>query len=167
MSDPASLGASARLITVLTARQLTLAVAESLTGGLVIAELIGNPGASAVVLGGIVAYNTELKQTLLGVDAALLEKYGPVHPQVAIEMAVGVRQRLVVGGRPADIGLSTTGVAGPDTQSGQAPGTVFIGLARDGQAEARRLSLAGTRDQIRAAVVTELLSWLAEELEGE
>lgn len=145
--------ATARLIAELTRRGLTIAVAESLTGGALTAELIRIPGASVVVSGGVVAYQTELKHTLLGVDAALLEEHGPVHPQVARQMAEGVRLRLAVDGRPADIGVATTGVAGPDGQGGQEPGTVFLGLARGGEASVVPLRLHGDRAAIRAASV--------------
>ena len=71
----------------------TIAVAESLTGGLLVAELISVPGASSVVRGGVVAYATDLKASLLGVDSALLDAVGPIHPDVAQQMAAGVRAR--------------------------------------------------------------------------
>ena len=93
---------------------LSLAVAESLTGGLLAATLVDVPGASAVFRGGVIAYATDVKATLLGVDPALLAERGPVDPQVAAQMATGVRVRL-----GADVGVSTTGVAGPDPQDGQ------------------------------------------------
>ena len=99
---------AADLVAELTRRGLTIAVAESLTGGLLVAELIAVPGASLVVRGGVVAYATDLKEELLGVDAALLAASGPIHPDVARQMADGVRRRL-----GADIGISTTGAAGP------------------------------------------------------
>ena len=152
------------LLAELAARSLTIAVAESLTGGLLTAELIRPPGASSVVLGGIVAYDTELKHSLLDVDAELLERHGPVHPEVARQLASGARTRLAVGGRAADIGIATTGVAGPDPQQGQSPGTVFLGLARDSETLVRALTLSGTRDEIRAATVTAALEWIAEVL---
>ena len=141
------------VIAQLTARHMTLAVAESLTGGLLAAEFIRIPGASLVVNGGIVAYNTELKHTLLGVDAALLAAHGPVHPEVAIAMASGVRTRLAVDGRRADVGISTTGVAGPDAQDGQLPGTVFVGVSIGMHALALDLHLDGDRESIRRQTV--------------
>jgi nicotinamide-nucleotide amidase len=155
---------SARVVAALAAKQLTIAVAESLTGGLLTAELIDIPGASTVVNGGIVAYRTRLKHTLLGVDAELLAQHGPVHPEVAAGMASGVCRALALGGIPADIGLSTTGVAGPDPQDGHPVGTVYIGLARAGGVKTRRLALAGGRNEVRAAVVDAALGWLLEEL---
>lgn len=151
---------AAELIAELARRRMTIAVAESLTGGLLIAELIAVAGASNVVLGGVVAYNTELKRTVLGVDGALLKAHGPVHADVAAQMAAGVRDALAVGGEPAAIGLSTTGVAGPGEQDGHPAGTVFVGLSIGDDNHILRLSLEGTRSQIRTAVVSESLKQL-------
>ena len=137
-----------RLIRALTERGLTIAVAESLTGGLVVADLVSVPGASAVVRGGIVAYATELKHDLLGVDAALLAAGGPIQAAVAEQMASGVRARL-----NADIGLATTGVAGPDPQDGHPPGEVWIGLATTEGVRAVHLELGGDRAAIRRETV--------------
>lgn len=156
----------ADLVAKLSARGLTIAVAESLTGGLLTAELVRPAGASAVLLGGIVAYDTSLKHSLLGVDAALLEQHGPVHPLVAQGMAANVRERLAVNGRPADVGLSTTGVAGPDPQESLPAGTVFVGLAIGDRVDSIELHLEGTRDQVRAKVVTEALNALANRLDS-
>jgi nicotinamide-nucleotide amidase len=153
------------VISELTDRKLTIAVAESLTGGLLVAELIRPAGASAVVLGGVVAYNTELKHTLLGVDAALLAEHGAVHPEVARQLAAGVRSRLAVGGRAADIGIATTGVAGPDPQDGVPPGTVYLGLSEGDVTLARELRATGTRLEIREQTVAAAIAWLAESLE--
>lgn len=137
-----------RLIRSLTERGLTVAVAESLTGGLVVAELVSVPGASAVVRGGIVAYATDLKHELLGVDAALLAAGGAVQAAVAEQMASGVRFRL-----NADVGLATTGVAGPDPQDGHPPGLVWIAVATGGQVRSVRLELGGDRAAIRRETV--------------
>jgi len=155
VTDSAALGAE--IIAALTARHHTIAVAESLTGGMLVAELIRTPGASAVVLGGVVAYNTELKHTLLGVDAEVLAAHGAVHPDVAMQMAAGVRSALAVAGEPAHIGISTTGVAGPDPQDGQPVGTVFLGFAIGSEVRTKRLDLQGTREEIRSRVVYESL----------
>ena len=152
MTDP-----GADVIALLTARGLTIAVAESLTGGLLVAELIRTPGASAVVSGGVVAYNTALKHSVLGVDAALLLARGAVDPQVAEQMAAGVRSALAVDGRAADIGISTTGVAGPEPQDGQPVGTVYLGFAMATGVSHVALRLSGSRDDIRNAVVSESL----------
>ncbi len=153
------------IIARLTARGETVAIAESLTGGLLVAALIRPAGASAVILGGVVAYNTELKSSLLGVDPQLLAEHGPVHADVAKAMARNVRERLAVGGRSATFGISTTGVAGPDSQGGEPPGVVFLGLSFGDQVHARRLDLAGSRDEIRSLAVVSALDWLSGTLE--
>ena len=153
-----------RVIAELTRRRMTLAIAESLTGGLVVAELVSVPGASAVVRGGVVAYATELKSTLLGVDAALLAERGAVDPEVARQLADGARRRLGHDGAPADIGLATTGVAGPDGQDGHPVGEVWLGLAMEGLVEARGLTIGGDRASIRSATVSESLMYLLEHL---
>ncbi|HRA27838.1 nicotinamide-nucleotide amidohydrolase family protein, partial [Ornithinibacter sp.] len=101
---------------------LTVATAESLTGGLVCAALTSVPGASSVVRGGVVAYASEVKATVVGVDAGVLAREGAVSAAVAGELAA--RVRAVMG---CDVGVSTTGVAGPDPADGRPPGTVFIG----------------------------------------
>jgi len=155
MSDTSAL--AAELIAQLTRRRLTIAVAESLTGGLVVAELIAVPGASLVVRGGVVAYATELKSSLLGVDAELLAEKSPIDPEVARQMAEGVRWRLGHQGVPADIGLATTGVAGPDTQDGHPVGEVWIGVAIADTVTAHGLTLGGDREAIRSATVSESL----------
>ncbi|MFG2652417.1 CinA family protein [Streptomyces sp. NPDC048436] len=111
------------VLRLLEARGETLAVAESLTGGLVAAEVTAVPGASRVFRGSVTAYATELKHEVLGVDGTLLAERGAVDPDVALQMAAGVRA--VLG---ADWGIATTGVAGPDPQDGQAVGTVFVAV---------------------------------------
>ena len=119
-------------------------MAESLTGGLVVAGLIDVPGASRTVRGGVVAYATDLKASLLGVDAVLLEARGPVDPETAGAMAEGVRRRL-----QADVGLATTGVAGPDPQGGHMPGTVYVAVATPTVTRVRSLQLTGDRGEVR------------------
>ncbi|WP_396134545.1 CinA family protein [Cellulomonas sp. ATA003] len=117
MSGEPGLSDAAALVAALAAHGRSVAVAESLTGGMVTAAVVDVPGASRVLRGGVVAYATDLKAQLLGVDRALLARVGAVDPGVAGEMAQGVRARL-----GADVGLATTGVAGPDPQDGHAPG---------------------------------------------
>jgi nicotinamide-nucleotide amidase len=146
---------AALLVAELTRRGLTIAVAESLTGGLLVAELVAVPGASVVVRGGVVAYATDLKAGLLGVDPALLAASGPIHPDVARQMADGVRQRL-----GADIGIATTGAAGPDPQDGHEPGEVWLGFAIGREISAMGLALGGDRATIRSDTVSESLSRL-------
>ena len=152
--------AAADLVAELRSRGLTIAVAESLTGGLLTAALVGVPGASAVLVGGVVAYNTAIKHSVLGVDAALLAAEGPVHPLVAQQMATGVRGALSIDGRAADIGISTTGVAGPGPQDGTPAGTVYLGFAVGDRVSSVPLRLSGDRDHIRSAVVSESLAGL-------
>lgn len=153
---------TAALIAELTARRMTIAVAESLTGGLLTAELIRIPGASAVVTGGIVAYNTEIKKSLLGVDSSVLNVHGAVHPDVAVQMAVGVRAALAVRGVRAAVGVATTGAAGPDPQDGQEPGTVFIGVSRGSAAWSVPLVLEGDRQSVREQTVARAIEAVRE-----
>lgn len=165
MSSPA-----ADVVRLLTAKGGTLAVAESLTGGLVAAQITSVPGASKVFRGSVTAYATELKHELLGVDAALLAARGAVDPEVAASMAAGVRRAL-----GADWGIATTGVAGPDPQDGQPVGTVFVAVdgpsvsagdsAPGGKVEALRLN--GDRAEIRMESARSVLGLLLKELAGE
>ncbi|KQX56112.1 MULTISPECIES: CinA family protein [unclassified Streptomyces] len=157
---------AARVLALLAERGHTLAVAESLTGGLVAAELTGVPGASAAFRGSVTAYATALKHELLGVDAALLAERGAVDPEVALQMAAGARARL-----GADWGISTTGVAGPDPQDGQPVGTVYVAVAGPAATGARAgkvvsLRLNGDRADIRRESVRSVLELLHEELSG-
>jgi nicotinamide-nucleotide amidase len=154
------LAGSADVVALLIERGLTIAVAESLTGGQLVASLVDVPGASATVLGGVVAYNTFLKSSVLGVSTSLLAARGAVEPEVARQMAVGVRTALAVDGRPADVGLSTTGVAGPEEQDGQPVGTVFLGIAIGDRVESVELHLSGTRRDIQSATVDAALATL-------
>lgn len=151
-------------IDALVSRRLTIAVAESLTGGLLAAALISVPGASAAVRGGVVAYDTRLKHTLLGVDAGLLALRGAVHPEVALQMADGVRRVLAVDGLPADVGIATTGVAGPDPQDGQDVGTVFVAVVTRAGGRVLPLTLDGGRREIRERTVELALEALVHEL---
>jgi nicotinamide-nucleotide amidase len=153
-----------RIVAELTRRGERVAVAESLTGGLLTSALVDVPGASAVVSGGVVAYATPLKSQLLGVDAALLAERGAIDAEVARQLAAGVRERLAIGGRAADHALATTGAAGPEPQDGHAPGTVWIGYADAAGATAELLQLAGGRDAIRHATVDAALALLARRL---
>ena len=131
-------------------RRWPLAVAESLTGGLVASRLVAVPGASAWFRGGIVSYASEVKRDLLDVPE------GPVVSEAAAEaMADGVRRRL-----GADIGLSTTGVAGPDDQDGEPPGTVWLGMAVGDEVSAVRIRLPGDRERVRQMTVISLLDRL-------
>jgi nicotinamide-nucleotide amidase len=145
---------------LLLGRGETVAVAESLTGGLTSAALTSSPGASATFRGGVVVYATDLKASLADVPLELLEERGAVDPDVAAALAVGARDRL-----GATWGLGLTGVAGPDPQDGQPVGTVHIGLAAPGAPPVvRSQQLAGDRDRVRGAAVESALSMLADSL---
>lgn len=135
-----------RVLLALAARGATLGVAESLTGGALTAWLVGVPGASTVLRGAVVPYATDLKERLLGVDGALLAARGPVDADVARQMAA--RARLLLG---ADLGVATTGVAGPGPQDAHPPGTVHVAVAWEGGSWVRSVLLAGLRSQVREA----------------
>ncbi|MER7752969.1 CinA family protein [Kitasatospora sp. NPDC097643] len=133
----------------------TVAVAESLTGGLLAAALVDVPGASATFRGSVTAYATELKASVLGVDEGLLAVHGPVHPVVAGQMAEGVRRLL-----GATYGLATTGVAGPEPQDGQPVGTVHLAVAGPQGTLVSSHRLSGGRATIRHGAVTAALQLL-------
>lgn len=153
---------AARAVALLTERGSSLAVAESLTGGLVLAALTAPPGASASVRGGAVVYATDTKHTVLGVDAGLLARRGPVAPDVAAAMARGVRTAF-----GADIGLATTGVAGPEPQDGHPVGEVYVALADADGVVAQSLRLQGDRVTIQRSTVDAVVQLLLTRLEGQ
>ncbi|MQY02819.1 CinA family nicotinamide mononucleotide deamidase-related protein [Actinomadura macrotermitis] len=131
-------------------RDATVATAESLTGGLIGAELTRAPGSSVTYAGGVVTYATEQKHRLLGVPAELLEEHGAVHPDVAAAMAAGVRGLL-----GTTYGIAVTGVAGPEPQDGEPVGTVYIGLAGpDGEPIVTdpQLAVNGTGPEMRGVI---------------
>ncbi len=144
---------------LLLARGETVAVAESLTGGALGAELTTVPGASATFRGGVTAYATALKADLLGVDRALLARVGAVDPEVARQMARGVRDRL-----SATYGLAVTGVAGPDPQDGHPPGEVHLALVGPAGETCLALGLTGDREAVRAESVRRALAMLRDAL---
>jgi nicotinamide-nucleotide amidase len=143
------------LVDALKSRGETVATAESLTAGLVTAVLTSVPGSSAVVRGGLVVYATPLKHELAGVDEDLLAEHGPVHPDVAAQLADGARLTC-----DATWGIGLTGVAGPDPQNGIEPGVVHIGVSGPSAAEVRTIGLEGNRHQVRAAAVRTALDLL-------
>lgn len=151
------------LIQLLISHGKSIAAAESLTGGLVTAALTSVPGASACVRGGVVTYATDLKGALLGVDPNLLAEVGPVDDRVAAQMARGVARMC-----GSEIGLATTGVAGPSDQNGIAVGTVFVGYwsALNPDGIVQRLQLAGDRAQIRSRSVRAVLDLALSQLPG-
>lgn len=134
---------------LLRARNATVAVAESLTGGLIGAELTRLPGASDFFKGGLVAYSNEVKDRIGGVDPELLADKGAVSEEAAAALA-----RSAAWTFGADLGLSATGVAGPGEQDGKPPGTVFVGASYRGRTEVRRPRAYGDRGNVRAVTVT-------------
>ena len=138
------------VLDLLRGQARSLALAESVTGGLVAARLTSVPGASDVLRGSVVSYATEVKQDVLGVPV------GPVvSEEAAIAMAEGACRVL-----DADVGIALTGVAGPTEQDGQPVGTLFVGLCIDGDCEAAHLRLPGDRDQMRQFAVISSLNLL-------
>ena len=155
VAGPAARELAAEILQLLTAAGQTVAAAESLTGGLVAAALTDVPGSSSAFRGGVVAYATELKSQLLGVDSRLLAAHGPVYAPVAAAMAEGVRTRL-----GATIGVATTGVAGPDPADGLPPGTVHVAVSLADDTVVRTMALAGNRDEVRRLAVEQVLGLL-------
>ena len=139
----------------------TVATAESLTGGRLAAALTAVPGASAVYVGGVVAYAPSVKQDVLGVPEALIEQHGVVSAECARAMALGVRA--MTG---ATYAVSTTGVAGPDPSEGKPVGTVYVGIDGPGGVTALALELGGGRSAIQERTVVEALLALRERLAG-
>lgn len=135
-------------ITALKARGLTVCTCESLTGGMICAALVDVPGASKVVRGGLITYQTDTKPLLAGVDAALIEAKGVVSAEVAAAMAEGARKRL-----QADVAVSATGMASPGEPHEPPAGTVFVGVASAKGKRVIPLQLSGTRAEIRQKTV--------------
>lgn len=141
-------------------RHLTISTAESCTGGLVAAKLIDYPGISEIFIEGAITYSNESKINRLNVKKETLEKFGTVSPQTAEEMAIGIAKTA-----GTNIGISTTGVAGPSGGTKEKPvGLVYIGLYLNGATKVKELHLAGNREKIRNKAVLELLNWLRLEL---
>lgn len=156
-----------------------VATAESLTGGLLAADLTAVPGASVVVVGGVVSYDTAVKATILGVDADLLRRRGAVDPEVALQMAHGVRR--VLG---ADVGVATTGAAGPDPAPGGtemaevSPGTAYVAVVTPAASRVEHLAAPASgeaprdadpvaaRERVRRMVVAAALRLTREALTG-
>ena len=157
MNKPAR--GAAEVVAALRARAQTLAVVESVTGGLLAATIVGVPGASAVFRGGLVVYATDLKRSLAGVPAELLAERGPVDPEVVVALAEGGRVRC-----GAHWALATTGVAGPEQQDGKPVGLAYVGLVGPDGAGVRRFRLPGDRAAVRSAVVRAALFMLADNL---
>lgn len=159
---------AAEILDALSARGYFLALAESLTGGLLAAEFVAVPGASKVLLGSITAYQNSIKRNLLSVPANVLQSRGAVSAEVAEAMAGGVREHFAhAAGIGIDkvVGLSTTGVAGPDADGDRPVGLVYVGLSIPGsEPMSVRLQLSGDRASIRAQAVSSAVSELGEQI---
>lgn len=145
---------------ILCKNNITVATAESCTGGLVAAKLISYPGISEVLNESIVTYSNEAKEKYLGVSKKSLDNYGAVSEEVAREMAFGIAKNA-----KSRVGLSTTGIAGPGGGTESKPvGLVYIGVCIDGEVVVRKLNLAGERDRIRNKAALSVLDLLRREL---
>lgn len=151
----AAMSLEARAVEALRRERLTLACAESLTGGLLGARITRVIGSSDSFLGGIITYTDAMKASLLGVDRDVLAKQGAVTAEVARQMALGARELL-----GTDIAISLTGFAGPNIPPGGEVGLVFVGLAHWGGVEVHKLQLPGDRDGVREACVQSALELL-------
>jgi len=148
------------LCEMLVNKNLTIATAESCTGGMVASTLINYPGISSVFMESAVTYSNEAKINRLGVKAETLDKYGAVSSEVAAEMAQGIAKTA-----GTKIGLSTTGIAGPEGGSMEKPvGLVYVGLYMNGEVKTKMLRLSGDRQRIRQRATMQLLDWLRREL---
>jgi len=154
MSSQATEAAAANLHLALLERSEHVGCAESLTGGELASWLSSTPGASATFIGAVVSYASEVKRAVLGVTAERV-----VSSDCAEQMATGVRRLLGV-----DWALSTTGVAGPDEQEGQAVGTAYVGIASNQRVQSVRLVLEGDRPEIRSAVCAAAMELLLQEV---
>lgn len=145
---------------LLVEKNMTIAVSESCTGGMVSSKLINYPGISQSFLEGCVTYSNEAKMKRLGVKKDTLDKFGAVSEETAIEMAMGVAKSL-----GANIGVSTTGIAGPGGGTDEKPvGLVYIGLYINGEIKVKKCNLAGSREKIRSRATSEALNLVRTEL---
>lgn len=152
--DRGSLAKSA--VEAMKALGWTCATCESLTGGMIVSAMVGVPGASSVVRGGLVTYQTDTKTLLAGVPAEVIAQYDVVSAEVAREMARRTREKLGV-----DIAVSATGLAGPDGGTAEKPvGTVFVGVATREKVWALPLALTGNRERIRTLTMKHALNAL-------
>ncbi|MCZ4407521.1 competence/damage-inducible protein A [Cryomorphaceae bacterium 1068] len=141
-------------------RGLTLAAAESCTGGLIAHEITSIPGSSAHFMGSMVTYSNQAKTIILGVKEESLEEYGAVSEQVVREMAEGVRQKL-----GSDYAIATSGVAGPDGGTEEKPvGTVWVSVAGPGKTLSKRLNLGKSRERNIRISMLSVLNWLRQEI---
>ena len=149
-----------QIVSLCTFKGLKIGFAESLTGGLISAEIVSVPGASACLEGSVVSYSNEVKMNVLGVEESVIRDHGAVSEQCAMQMAEGARR--VLG---TDIAVSVTGVAGPAGGSKEKPvGTVYIGFAGFDKNYARHFIFDGDRDSIRLQTVEEAFNIALEQI---
>jgi len=147
---------AAALAEALTRRSLTIAVAESCTGGMVGAAITSLPGSSRFFVGGIIAYSNNVKERLLGVPHSLLKSVGAVSREVASAMAQGARKALETDGA-----VAITGIAGPEGGSEKKPvGLVYIAACTKSREVVKEFRFTGSRDQIRAQATIEALQMM-------
>jgi PncC family amidohydrolase len=158
VAEPALVALAERLQGICIGRHLTVATAESCTGGLVAEAITAVPGSSAYFRGALVTYSNEAKTTILGVSKDLLAAHGAVSAQVARAMATGARARL-----GTSLAISITGIAGPDGGSDEKPvGLTYLGLASASGVEVRKRTLGFDRAENRDAAATVALQWLVD-----
>ncbi|AIG65731.1 nicotinamide-nucleotide amidohydrolase family protein [Weissella tructae] len=145
----------------LITKDLSITAAESLTAGMFLSELGNVPGISAVLPGGFVTYSAETKASMVDVSMDLITSKGVVSHEVAQAMAAGAQNKL-----NTDVAVSFTGVAGPGPSEGHAAGTVFIGLALNGQVTSREYAFQGDRLEVRTTAVNAAVEWLLDVLEN-
>lgn len=165
--DWGAVSVAEEVISLAQSKGLHIALAESLTAGLISAELARVPGASKVLLGGVVSYQDQVKTQLLGVSPSLLQMQSAVDPEVAAQMAEGVRAKLAFAMQLEQdlvVGLSATGVAGPDSVGENGPGVVYLGLSSARGTKVFAEQFDGARAEIRAQTVARALEILREEL---
>jgi PncC family amidohydrolase len=158
VADPALVAIAERLQGICIGRRLTVATAESCTGGLVAEAITAVPGSSAYFLGALVTYSNEAKQVILDVPEAMLAAHGAVSAQVARSMATGARSKL-----SSSLAVAITGIAGPDGRSPTKPvGLTYIGLASPKGVEVRKRKFGLDRAGNRAAAAATALEWLVD-----
>ena len=140
---------------------LTIGTIESMTGGMLAAALTSIPGSSKSYVGGFVTYNDFIKQTLLGIAKAAIEKDGAISANTARSMAMLGRSKL-----SADIAVAITGNAGPNPQEGQPTGLCFIALSDEQETMAHEFRFEGTRHHVRLQAVTAALKLLLDMIES-
>jgi nicotinamide-nucleotide amidase len=153
---------SAEIGSTLVARGYTISTAESCTGGLLSQTLTGISGSSAYFIGGVVAYSNQVKEQVLGVRTQTLIEYGAVSEQTACEMAQGIRNQF-----NTDIGLSTTGIAGPTGGTPEKPvGLAWIGISTPDGTQAYECHFKGDRLEVMHRTVMEILTHLLTQIKG-